>query len=172
MIVCGIDPSLSQTAVVIGSGPQSYVVHTFKSKPLGGSAADRVRRYDILVSDIMQVIHASKPDRIFIENYAFGAKMAREVLGEFGGILRWHLVDVDPQLCEVSPLGLKKFVTGKGAGQKEQMMLGVFRNWGFEPRGNDEADAYGLWRLGRCVCGLEEPSNQSQREAVQKVKGD
>lgn len=172
MIVCGIDPSLSQTAVVVGSGPKDFKVFGHCSKPLGDSAAARVNRYDRLVSEIMQTIEATAPDRIFIEGYAFGAKMKREVLGEFGGILRWHLVTIDPQLCEVSPLGLKKFVTGKGAGQKEQMMLGVFRNWGYEPSGNDDADAYGLWRLGLCVCGLDEPTNQAQREAVAKVKGE
>ena len=171
MIVCGIDPSLSKTVVVIGSAPDDFDVFTFPSKPLGTSAADRVRRYDIIVHAVMEVMKDLKPDRIFIEHYAFGAKMAREVLGEFGGLLRWHLVDIDPLLTEVSPMGLKKFVTGKGAGQKEQMMLGVFRNWGYDPKGNDDADAYGLWRFGRCVCGLDQPSNQSQREAVDKVKG-
>lgn len=171
MIVAGIDPSLSQTAVVLGSGPQDFKVFNFSSKPLGTSPGARVARYDGLVARIMATISEHQPERIFIEGYAFGAKMAREVLGEFGGILRWHLVEIDPLLTEVSPMGLKKFVTGKGAGQKDQMMLGVFRNWGYEPRGNDDADAYGLWRLGRCVCGLDEPSNQAQREAVEKVKG-
>lgn len=171
MIVAGIDPSLTQTAVVIGSGPQDFKVFGHRSKPIGDSAGDRVKRYDRLVSEIMETISANKPDRIFIEGYAFGAKMAREVLGEFGGILRWHLIEVDPLLCEVSPLGLKKFVTGKGAGQKEQMMLSVFRNWGYEPRGNDDADAYGLWRLGLCVCGLDEPKNLAQREVIVKVRG-
>lgn len=171
MIVAGIDPSLSKTAIVIGDDADDFDVFTFPSKPIGPSPAERVQRYDILVHSIMEVLRDLKPERIFIEGYAFGAKMAREVLGEFGGVLRWHLVDLDPLLTEVSPMGLKKFVTGKGAGQKEQMMLGVYRNWGYEPKGNDDADAYGLWRLGRCVCGLDEPSNQAQREAVQKVKG-
>ncbi len=171
MIVCGIDPSLSQTSVVIGSGPLDFKVYNHRSKPIGDSPAARVARYDRLVSEIMKTIETHKPDRIFLEGYAFGAKMKREVLGEFGGILRWHLVAIDPLLCEVSPLGLKKFVTGKGAGQKEQMMLGVFRNWGYEPSGNDDADAYGLWRLGLCVCGLDQPANQAQREAVSKVIG-
>lgn len=171
MIVCGIDPSLSQTAVVIGSGPKDFKVFSFKSKPLGASPASRVARYDGLVARIMAAINANRPDRIFIEGYAFGAKMAREVLGEFGGVLRWHLVEIDPLLTEISPMGLKKFVTGKGAGQKDQMMLGVFRNWGYEPSGNDDADAFGLWKMGLCICGQEQPTNQAQREAVAKVKG-
>ena len=169
MIVCGIDPSLSQTAVVIGSGPKDFKVFNHKSKPLGSSPASRVARYDRLVAEVMVTINSNRPDRIFIEGYAFGAKMAREVLGEFGGILRWHLVEIDPLLTEISPMGLKKFVTGKGAGQKDQMMLGVFRNWGYEPHGNDDADAFGLWKMGLCICGQEEPTNQAQREAVAKV---
>lgn len=169
MIVCGIDPSLSQTAVVIGSGPSDFKVFNHKSKPLGASPASRVARYDALVAEIMVSIRTNRPERIFIEGYAFGSKMSREVLGEFGGILRWHLVEIDPLLTEISPMGLKKFVTGKGAGQKDQMMLGVYRNWGYEPHGNDDADAFGLWKMGLCICGQEEPTNQAQREAVAKV---
>lgn len=169
MIVAGIDPSLSQTSVVIGSGPNDFKVFNHRSKPLGASSAARVARYDALVAEIMVSIRSKRPDRIFIEGYAFGAKMAREVLGEFGGILRWHLVEIDPLLTEISPMGLKKFVTGKGSGQKDQMMLGVYRNWGYEPRGNDDADAFGLWKMGLCICGQEQPTNQAQREAVSKV---
>lgn len=172
MLVVGIDPSLSKTAVVIGSGPTDFKVFLHTSKPLGDSAAARVGRYDKLVAEIMQSLHVVGEGygvRIFLENYSFNSKFGGEHLGEYGGLLRWHLVDHDPQLTEVAPATLKKFVTGKGVGQKEQVMLSVFKNWGYEPRGNDDADAYGLFRLGLCVCGLDEPKNQAQRECVAKV---
>ena len=36
---------------------------------------------------------------------------------------------------------------------------------------NDHADAFGLYRLGLCACGLAPMANQAQREAVEKVVG-
>ena len=177
MIVIGIDPSLSCTAVVMGRSPDSIQWSLHKSKPFGASAADRCARYDDLVASIMASIRSllfkSEDDekvRIFLEGYSFGSKFARETLGEFGGILRWHLVDLDEDLIEVQPTTLKKFVTGKGGAKKEQMMLKCQTTWGYEAQGNDDADAYGLFRLGCCVCGLDEPTNQAQREVVEKLK--
>lgn len=172
MVVIGIDPSLSNTAIVVGTGPKDFKVFTAKSKPLGDSAPARVCRYDKLVSDVVKAITESFPEpcRIFLEGYSYNSKFGGEMLGEYGGILRWHLADLDPRLTEVAPGTLKKFVTGLGSTKKEQVMLSVFKNWGYEPRGNDDADAYGLFRLGLCVCGLDEPRNQAQRECVEKVK--
>jgi Holliday junction resolvasome RuvABC endonuclease subunit len=174
MIVVAIDPSLTQTAVVLGTSPADYVVSLHQSKPLGDTVAHRVRRYDALVHGIMTQIeqHAGKPAvqdvRIFVESYAYGAKCAREILGEFGGILRWHLVDYDQQLSEVPILSLKKFTTGKGAGKKDHMMMHCLKNWGFESLSSDHCDAYSLFRFGLCVIGLDEPKNAIQREVVSK----
>lgn len=176
MIVIGIDPSLSCTAVVMGRSTDEIHTCLFSSKPIGASASDRCARYDKLVASIMAAIRGfpkvedGEPVRIFLEGYSFGSKFARETLGEFGGILRWHLVDIDQDLIEVQPTTLKKFVTGKGGAKKEQMMLRCQMNWGYEASGNDDADAYGLFRLGCCVCGLDEPTNQAQREVVEKLR--
>ena len=175
MIVIGIDPSLSCTAMVMGRSPDSVSLTLHKSKPLGASAAERCARYDDLVAGIVRAIkshgiYESEVVRVFLEGYSFGSKFARETLGEFGGILRWHLVDFDNDLVEVQPTSLKKFVTGKGGAKKEMMMLKCQTLFGYEPQGNDDADAYGLFRLGCCVCGLAEPMNQAQREVVEKLK--
>ena len=175
MIVIGIDASLTCTAVVMGRSPDIAKVTLHKSKPLGASASDRCARYNQLVAGIMKSIRGydivdGEKVRIFLEGYSFGSKFARETLGELGGLIRWHLVDLDDDLIEVPPTTLKKFVTGKGGAKKEQMMLRCQMNWGYEAQGNDDADAYGLFRLGCCVCGLDEPTNQAQREVVEKLR--
>ncbi len=110
------------------------------------------------------------PDcRIFIESYAYGAKCAREILGEFGGILRWHLVDYDAELIEVPILTLKRFTTGKGSGQKDGMRMHAYKTWGYESQNNDDCDAFCLYQFGLCVCGIGEPRNAIQREVVAKT---
>ena len=171
--VIGIDPSLSKTAIVIGSEHRKEKVFLITSKPLGDSVCQRMSRFEQMVAGIMRTIRENTDplsvSRIFIENYSFGSKFAREALGEFGGILRWHLVEVDPQIVEVAPTTMKKFVTGKGNGDKDAVRMHCLKNWGYESQGNDDADAYGLWRLGLCVCGLDDAMNQAQRESVKKL---
>ena len=176
MIVCGVDPSLTQTAVVIGTSPTDFRVSFHRSKPLGDRVCHRVARYDSLVASVMKSINDVRDEalgvtiKVFVEGYAYGAKMNREILGEFGGILRWHLVDIDAGLEEIAPMMLKKFATGKGAGKKDQMMMHVQKNWGYEAKTSDDCDAYSLFRLGLCVCNLDQPANQTQREVVGKLR--
>lgn len=184
MIVIGIDPSLTQTAVVIGTSPTDFKVTFHKSKPLGDTVRHRVQRYDNLVASVMRVIEKATinspfvginqdeflPCRIFLENYAFGCKWDQHALAELGGLIRWHLVDRDPDLCEVAPASLKRFVTGKGTAKKEMMLMHVQKQWGYESQNSDDCDAFGLYRLGLCVCGLDEPKNQAQRDVVGKLR--
>jgi Holliday junction resolvasome RuvABC endonuclease subunit len=53
---------------------------------------------------------------------------------------------------EISPNGLKKFVTGKGSGKKEVIMLEAYKRWGIEGT-NDEVDAYCLAMVGLAYHG-------------------
>lgn len=179
LLIVGIDPSLAQTAMVIGTSPTDFLVTLHKTKPLGDRVSDRVERYAEQVHSLVAALDAyaerreagSIRLRIFLEGYAFGCKHT-ERLCEFGGLLRWHLVDHDPELVEVAPGSLKKFVAGKGSAPKDMMLMHCLKQWGYEAQGNDDADAYGLFRLGLCACGLDEPRNNAQREVIEKLQGD
>lgn len=89
-----------------------------------------------------------QPSYIAIEGYSFGSRQGREAAGELGGHLRWMLHTGDYGFLIVPPLTLKKFVTGKGQGKKEQMMMHTFKRWGYEATDNNACDAYCLSRLG------------------------
>jgi crossover junction endodeoxyribonuclease RuvC len=58
--------------------------------------------------------------------------------------LKWY----DPRATE-----LKKFVCGKGTANKEQVMLQVFKRWGYEAATNNMADGYGLACMGLAQAG-------------------
>lgn len=168
-IICGIDASFTGTAIAIG-GPDKAVLHRVACKNLGDGAEARVKRIETIVEQVMAIIEPAKPAFIFLEHYSFGSVNGGEYLGELGGLLRWHLIDVG-LLYEVAPTTLKKFVTGKGNTKKEQVIAHVFRQWAQMFETNDHADAFGLYRLGLCACGLAPMTNQAQREAVEKVVG-
>lgn len=169
-MILAIDPSLTGTAVVRG-GEHDHEMARFASHNLGDSALDRIKRYDDLVERIMEWIGDGPFAAAYIEGYSFGSKCNRELLGEFGGLLRWRLADVTDKIYEVTPATLKKFATGKGAGGKDLVAAHLAKRYGFLFHTNDEFDAFGLYRLGLVCEGLVGADNQAQREAADRVLG-
>lgn len=169
-VVVGIDPSLTNTGVCYGSTEDAWQVTTCGSVKLGDSVSDRVRRYEQLVGKVMRILDTVKPALILIEEYAYSKNMGGQMyLGEFGGLLRWHLVDVTPNVYEVTASGLKKFATGKGNSPKDVVMAHVAQRYGQIFRNNDEADSFVLYQMALVAAGRVEPANQAQRESVAKV---
>lgn len=155
MISIGIDPSTVATGIVVlkGSGtktPDLVLETEIKPKDLKG-----MTRTHWIVTKIMELIHDHKPDTIVVEGYSLNMKNASSVvpLVELGGVLRLCLhVDefswLDPRATE-----LKKFVTGKGSGAKDQIQMMVLHNWGHLSKSNNTADAYGLACIGLAYRG-------------------
>lgn len=170
-IICGIDASITGTAVALGDGTDDNLkVQRFPGgESDGGDVCNRFKRYERIIGNVLKPIEESKPFAIFLENYAFGVGTSYTI--EFGALLRWHLMDMTQRFYEVAPATLKKFVAGAGNAKKEQMLLQVYKHWGQSFPTNDHADAFGLYRLGLCAAGMADPKNAAQREAVTKVIG-
>jgi Holliday junction resolvasome RuvABC endonuclease subunit len=86
-------------------------------------------------------------DAIVMEDYAFSKQMGHSI-GEGGGVVRLQLIR-----SFGTPLGyptivtnnqLKQFVTGKGLGDKNVVMMHVLKKWGVESPNDDVADGYAL----------------------------
>ena len=146
----GVDPSTAATGIVIltpnTDGPPGLLLERdIKYPKLEGLA-----RKIAIVTDIMELVHQFKPDRLVVEGYSLNMKNASSVvpLVELGGILRlmmkldglsWY----DPKATEV-----KKFVTGKGNVNKDVVMMHVLKRWDHTSLSNNTADAYGLSAMG------------------------
>lgn len=65
---------------------------------------------------------------------------------------------------------LKKFVTGTGKGEKDHMILEVYKRWGITAATNDEADAIGLLHVGMALNGLWEPTIEAQRQVLAALR--
>src|SRR3990167_3659041 len=139
----------------------------------GGMIPGGVPGSAALVAGVVEFIESHGPSvAIFIEGYSFGSNMpGKNGTVEFGGLLRWHLVDLAPRVYEVAPTTLKKFVTGKGNAKKEQILAHVQKRWGEMFETNDAGDAFGLYKLGCVVERLTEADTDAQREAAAKVAG-
>jgi len=168
--IAAIDSSLTSTGVCYGTDQDDFAVTCCNSKPRGKTVLDRVKRYEGLVEDVIRIVAAVKPAMIFIEEYAYSKNMGGQMyLGEFGGILRWNLIDYTPHVYEVTASALKKFATGKGNAPKDVVMAHLAKRYGRLFQNNDEADSFVLYQMALVASGRIEADNQSQRDSVSKV---
>ncbi len=172
--ILGIDPSLTNTGLVWGTGPDAHEKQCVGYKPKRGeqfkTVPDRIRRLNILIHELENLLEESiSPGYVMIEGYAYSRQRVI-TQAEFGGMLRSKLLDQTENVIEVTANQLKKFATGKTTGDKNLILLQVYRRWGVECRNDDEADAYVLYRIGLCYAGICEPENQAQREVIEKLK--
>jgi crossover junction endodeoxyribonuclease RuvC len=173
-MIIGIDPSLTNTAVVIGTESQ-HDVRCFGSDNQGDHVAGRIARYESLVARIMAEIERGKPaiDLIVMEAYSFGSNDARaKFSAEYGGILRFHLVELTDRIYEVAPMTLKKFATGAGKGDKDMIAAHLTKRYDVMLKNNDEYDAFALFQMGLIIDGRTQPQTTAQAEAIATVMGE
>jgi crossover junction endodeoxyribonuclease RuvC len=155
MITVGLDLSLVKSGYAIlkedGTVLASGVI---KSKPTGDKPIDETRRIVKIAEDLVQKIDEILPDGdpaiVAIEGLAFLAQGTSLVqLAGLNYLTRILLAQFNWPFVIVAPTTLKKFITGSGRGDKDMMMMAVFKNYGHEAIDNNECDAYSL-----AVCGM------------------
>lgn len=188
MMVLGIDPSIRGTGMCWGDG--AGVPHSTKigaMRPLtpaeerGKSGCRlRMKRLEDLVARVYAIVQEVAPKLILIEGYAFQTKQPQNYTAEFGGVLRWHLIDYTDWVYEVGPLALKKYATGTGGAirsaetgkkipTKAAIERAVKKQWKVVLPSADECDAYVLYRMGLTLCGLTEDKLPHHKEVLWKL---
>lgn len=151
-----------------------YAMHTCGSQATERSVIRRIERFEDLVARVMKPIEAAGvADVICIEGYAHMANTGHQhALAEFGGILRFHLVEFSAQIYEVPPSTLKKFCCGSGAPGKVGVAVALSKDYAVNFGGDDNRwDAFGLYRMALVLAGAAEAKTRAQREAIDTVLG-
>lgn len=160
--VVGIDQSYTGFVVVAYRLGHIEVIQMPESKHRG---VDRLRDIGLWLLENLPETAA----HVCMEGYNHGAKFNREIMGELGAVVKLALRDLYSEPIGyptlVSPNQLKLFTTGKGNAKKDEMMLAVYKKWGYEAPNNDCADAFGLAKIAAAIVGLE-PSQLAYEEAV------
>lgn len=152
MRVVGIDPSLTGCGVSvleIGKPPRVGVV---RSKPQGISVADRLARLEEHVNHVLEFIDG-EPDITLsvIETPAYGSVQgSQHDRSGFWWLLVQHLSALG-NVVEVPPTVVKKFATGKGNSDKDEMVWVTAKEFPdiTEVLGNDAVDALWLSTMGQ-----------------------
>lgn len=177
MITVGLDLSLVKTGyAIIGDNGEVLNSGVIKSKPTGEKPIEETKRIVKIAEDIMEKIDETlpgkNPDLVVIEGLAFMAQGTSLVqLAGLNYLTRILLAEFKWPFMIVAPTTLKKFVTGSGKGDKDMIMMSLFKNYGFEAGDNNEADAFSLAICGRAVLGkpLKEPT-KPQNEVINLLK--
>lgn len=103
-----------------------------------------------LTKEIMSYIEDE--DIIYIEGFSYGSR-GRGVSFQFGFgySVRTALMKDGIEYTIVAPGQLKKFATGKGNTSKDNMILPIYRRWGYESKSDNIRDAYVLARIAEAV---------------------
>lgn len=157
----GIDPS-TKTGLVILENNKIHTALEITSK----EKRDPQRFMDI-AKTVMKYI--TERDVICIEGFSYSSKgSAVSVQYGIGWILRSELIRAGFSYYEVPPSSVKKFATGRGNVKKDEMVLPIYKRWGFEHNSDNVRDAFVLAQIARALHGQVELT-KFQQEALNNI---
>lgn len=178
MISVGLDLSLTKTGYAVVNN-EGIVLSSgiIKSKPGGDHPIDETQRIVKIAEEVMQtidrVLPKTNPSIVCIEGLAFSARNTSSLvqLAGLNYLVRALLNQFKWNFIIVCPTTLKKFITGSGKGDKDQMQMAVYKNYGHESLDNNECDAYALSVCGLALLGKPlKKMIKPQEEVIQLLK--
>ncbi|MEY9091881.1 hypothetical protein [Paenibacillus sp. RC84] len=138
----GIDPSTMTGFVALGSDG----VEVQRTKELTGNGKEDPKRMVFLVDEVME--HLRQNDRVCIEGFSYGSqgKFVGQQYG-IGWLIRTALFRRGLKYVEVSPGQLKKFASGKGNDSKDNLIIPIYKSWGFQHSSDNVRDAFVLAKI-------------------------
>lgn len=111
-------------------------------------------RLNFILNKLDDRLNDVEPDAVFIEGFSFGSKgRAVYEIGGLGYLVRHRLWLRTIPYCEVSPASLKRYATGHGNANKDEMIAEAVRRFDFPGKDNNAADAWLLLHMGMQLLG-------------------
>lgn len=120
------------------------------AEEIQGDSNKDPKRMVSLTEKILQRLDAK--DKIIIEGFSYGSR-GRGMSFQFGlgHYVRNELYKFGFDYEIVTPGQLKKFATGKGNASKDNMILPIYKKWGFEHESDNVRDAFVLAKIGQAL---------------------
>ena len=136
-------------------------------------------RLDFLVQRVLELVagEGAAPARstfVAIENFSFGSTNRAHDIGMVHGVIRLMLYKNGFRTILIAPTLMKKWVTGKGSGDKNLILKYIDKRYGYDCDQEDAADALGLMTLTRAFLGFHPGGDEAmvsfQTEALETLK--
>lgn len=102
---------------------------------------------------------------VAMEGYSYNSVGRVFELGEVGGVVRLLVHEHGLSYVVIPPVSLKKFATGNPSAEKEDMVEAAKRA-GFDASDDNQADAFFLSQIARCLHLKLTPPNRAQLEVL------
>mgnify|MGYP001167317652 FL=1 len=114
--------------------------------------------------------HLEKDDVIAIEGFSYGSR-GKGIAFQFGYgySVQIALYTNDFNYLIVTPSQVKKFATGKGNASKDNMILPIYKKWGYEHSSDNVRDAFVLAQIARATKTSVELTKY-QKEVINSLK--
>lgn len=155
----GIDQSYTGLAIIaLGEHGCSENVANFEAKKYGSGIDRLIAIYHHVFGVLGEQDSADPIGHVCMEGYAQGSKYGREIAGELAAIVKLATYDtlapseaVRRYPTIVSPSAVKKFASGNSQSRKNNMLLAVYKKWGYDTRNDNLADAYTLAHIAKAI---------------------
>ena len=145
MRVLGVDPSTRTGYCLLSS--DDVAIKVAMCGEINFPKARGIERVQLIGQELSEILALRLPNMVVVEGYGFANKHTLVTLVEIGTVIRLRLTELGFAWGNCAPNQLKKFAAMKGNAKKQEVMLQVFKMWGFEGTDN-EVDAFGLAALG------------------------
>lgn len=156
MPVAGLDRSLTATGLVTPDGARHII----------GSRHRGLARLADLRDQILNTL--SYPCLVVTEGYSMASGQGAHQLGELGGVVLLAIHELGQPIAIVPPPSLKKFATGKGNANKDQVLAAAVRRWP-DIDDNNIADAAWLQAMGHAAYHPEDHLTVAQLAAIAPI---
>ncbi len=151
--IIGLDLSLTGTGIAVctrGDATSRIVwdVRKVATKGLTGTA-----RLIVIRDAVRRELEVWNPAAVYLEGYAYGRHNKAAEIGELGGVIRVMLAEALVPWAPLAPKTVKKYATGKGNAEKDEVLAAAIRRLGYERASNDEADALWIAAVGHALHG-------------------
>lgn len=161
----GIDPSITSTGLVV-LDENANVIEAVSLK--AGKEEDPLRFMKLTRRLRKHLIPSS--DRVLIEGFSFGSRgKSVSTMYGVGWCFRMMLENEMFNWQEAPPTSVKKFGSNKGNAKKEELVLPVYKKWGFESDVNDIVDAYIMARMAWSMYNTNDLLAY-EKEVLKKIK--
>lgn len=161
MRVLGLDPSTDTGFAVVDSGRKIVASGSLHFPKLKGW--ERVQAMSFAA---LELVHEHKPDHVVLEEIIVGRASSAIVVIQLASFIRYLLWQEKIAYTDVHPSTLKKFLTGNGNANKEQIMVHVTAKYGIMPKNNNEADAINCAVFGLAVRDYSEAPDTAAKALV------